>query len=66
MKFTPELKAEIDAMTLEEMIRKWRFAPISDPLLQNEAGEYLQKRMFEIRDADNDTWVATSKSVGWK
>lgn len=66
MAITPELKAEIDKMTYYELLSKWRHAPLGDPLLQGESGDYFAARIKEVRanisDADK---VAASKSVGW-
>ena len=63
---TPEQKAWIDDASLEALLRKWRFAPSGDPLLQGETGEYYSQVMFAKRDADNAAWVRASKSVGWE
>ena len=38
-----EMKAEIDAMSQEEMARLWRFAAPGSPYLQGETGEYFAK-----------------------
>lgn len=63
---TPEQQAEIDALSLEAMLRIWRFGRTdTQPLLNGKAGEYLQQRMFGWRNRDNDAWVAASKAVGW-
>ena len=40
---TPELKAEIAAMTQEQMARLWRFAPVGSRFFAGEAGEYFAK-----------------------
>ena len=65
MTLTPEVKAEIDAMPLVAMLRRWRFSLAGDPMFQGEVGAYFSKVMAEKRNADNDEWVAASKSVGW-
>lgn len=61
---SPEDKAAIDAMSVEHMIRKWRFAPVGtfgdDPYTR-----YFQERMLRVKTEDPDTWVAASKLVGW-
>ncbi len=67
MKLTDKLKATIDSMSYEDMLRNWRFAPIGDALFQDESGDYFSKRMKELRsqpDADA-RHVAASKSIGW-
>lgn len=42
---TKDVKARIDAMSHYDLCRTWRFAPIGDPLLQGEAGDYLKARL---------------------
>ena len=65
MKLTPELKAEIDTKDIEQLLSKWRFAPIGDPLMADESGKYWGERMAELRSQDNDAYVRASKSIGW-
>lgn len=65
-KMTPEQKKWIDESTLVELLSKWCSSESEDPMMQGEAGAYLQKRMFKMRDEDNDAWVRASKQVGWK
>lgn len=61
---SPEDKAAIDAMSVEHMVRKWRFAPVgtfgNDP-----RSLYFQERLERIKAEDKDAWVAASKLVGW-
>ena len=42
------LKAQIDVMSREEMARRWRFAPVGDPMFQGEVGDYFEKRFKEL------------------
>lgn len=65
MDLTPENKAHIDAMSYEELLRHWRFAPLGDPWFQGETGEYWSKRMHELREKDPTEHVAASKKIGW-
>lgn len=65
MKLTDELKARIDGMDYETLLRKWRTAPVGDPMFQDESAEYFEKRMNELRAADPIEAVRASKSVGW-
>ena len=44
---TPKHKQQIDNMSQYELCEKWRFAPIGDPLLQGETGDYFSKVMQE-------------------
>jgi len=64
MELTPELKAEIDAKTYEELLRSWRFNPAGSPIFQGESGQYYSRRMAEQKAAHPDP-VAASKAVGW-
>lgn len=59
-----EQKATIDAMSYDELLRRWRFSPIGDPFFQGETGDYFKKRFEELRNSGIDT-VAASKRVGW-
>lgn len=61
---TPELKARIDAMSYEQLLSQWRFAPIGDPWFQGETAAYHEKRMRELREQGADH-VGASKRIGW-
>jgi len=65
MKLTTENKAAIDAMSIEELLRKWRNTPVGDPWFADETGSYFGKRMAELRDADPERFTAASKTIGW-
>ena len=54
-------KQEINGMSRETMARKWRFAPVGDPLLQGVIGEYFQKRFKELGGFSPEI----SKRIGW-
>jgi len=64
MELTEKNKAEIDAMSYEQLLRKWRFAPAGDELFKSETGAYWGKRMAELRDKGVDH-VGASKRIGW-
>lgn len=64
MKLTPENKAHIDALSLEELLRRWRFAPSGDEWFQGETGKYWSLVMFKKRDQDGVAWTAASKKIG--
>ena len=66
MQLTEENKAHINAMSIEQLLSRWRFAPIGDPWFQDETGDYWGKRMSELRAQDNDQYVTASKSIGWQ
>lgn len=61
MKLSPEVKAEIDAMSRLEMASRWRFAPIGDTLFEGESGEYFDKRFKELGGFSPEI----SKKIGW-
>ena len=63
MDLTPENKAHIDSLSYEDLLRRWRFAPMGDPWFQGETGTYWQKKMRETRRHVDH--VEISKRVGW-
>lgn len=63
---TPEQKAWIDAATYEQLLRKWRFSPMGDPMFQGDSGDYYQERMTQLKAADPDGAIQASKNIGWK
>ena len=64
MKLTPELKKQIDEMSYFSMLQKWRFAPIGEPIFQDESGEYFAEVMKRKKIADPVGAIAASKSLG--
>lgn len=58
---TPEMKARIDAMSQEEMARRWRFAPVGDQMFQGEAGDYFRERFLALGGMTPEI----SKRMGW-
>ena len=63
MQLTSENKAHIDALSYEELLRDWRFAPAGDPWFQGETGRYWNDRMRELREAGADH-VGAPKRLG--
>lgn len=57
------IKEWIDGASYEQLLSKWRYSPIGDPMLQGEAGEYYSKIMFQKKSTVNH--VQASKNVGW-
>jgi hypothetical protein len=54
-------------MNYEQMLRRWRFAPIGDPLFQGEAGEYFAEAMKTKKSQlSDDEQVRISKEIGWE
>lgn len=60
-----QMKQWIDTASYEELLRKWRFAPVGDPFFQGDVGEYytqvMQKKRQEVGDAEH---VRASKYIG--
>lgn len=67
MKLTEDVKAAIDAKSYEQLLERWRNAPLGDLMFQDETGEYWSKRMTKLRDEEGGLarHVAASKSIGW-
>ena len=65
MILTPWTKSQIDALTYEELLCKWRNAPLGDTWLQDETGKYWGERMAYMRTLTNDNGVSASKRIGW-
>lgn len=67
MKLTSTLKQQIDNMSYEQLLYKWRFAPAGTDLFQGETGEYFKSKLFEKRNQLSvSEQVAVSKYVGWE
>lgn len=68
MGLTPQAKERIDAMSYEQLLSGWRFAPSGSSDFQGESGIYWGKRMAEMRDAPGGqaSHVHASKSIGWE
>lgn len=66
MNLSPETQAAIDAMSVEDLLRRRRFAPIGDTFYHGESGDYATKRLAELRSADPEAYTAASKRVGWE
>jgi hypothetical protein len=59
---TEEQKTKIDGMSRFDLVHHQRFAPSSDPLIQDhEAYEYMRKCLRELGGCN----VEISKQVGW-
>ena len=67
MKLTEQNKAHIDGMLYEDLLLRWRFAPVGSPWFQGETGDYWSQRMAELRKqpGGEERHVAASKAVGW-
>ncbi len=65
-----EMKAWIDHAEYQQLLERWRFAPLGDPMFQGEIGEHFQQVMKAKRAAleagDPEVHARTSKRVGWR
>lgn len=59
-------KRAIDAMTIDQLLYDHRFAPAGDPRFQGAEGDYRIKRLTELRRMHSASFVAASKSIGWR
>lgn len=62
---TPEIKAQIDALSIYDLLFGIRFGPEGDIRFQGERGTYWMNRYAELRAQDNDACVRASKDMGW-
>lgn len=67
MQLTSDIKKQIDAMSYEAMLAKWRLSPPDSPMFQGESADYFIKRMKELREqpGGKERHVAASKAIGW-
>lgn len=67
MELTEERKKHINSLSYEDLLRGWRFAPLSDEMFHGETGQYWKERMAELRSlpGGNERHVAASKRIGW-
>lgn len=50
----------------EDLLRKWRLAPVGDPFVEGEAGRQIAIRMRELRATIPPAeQVRISKKIGW-
>lgn len=50
---TPEQKSWIDNASYDQLLEKWRFAPVGDPFFQGDTGEYYSDVMRQKRANSN-------------
>jgi len=64
---TEKQKKWIDSACYENLLYRWRFAPIGDPMFQGDTGDYYAKVMAEKKKEIGATnAVAASKTIGWE
>ena len=66
MVLSEENKKHIDSLSYEQLLTRWRFAPLGDLWFQGETGEYwgiaMKKKKEELEGYQA---VAISKNIGW-
>ncbi len=58
---TTEQKDWIDNASIEDLLRKWRFASSGDPMFKDATGEYFAEVMKKKRD--DTAYTAASKRL---
>ncbi len=61
-----EIKDWIDKASYEDLLRKWRFAPVGSPFFVGEEGNYYSKIMADKKAVDHNEAVRASKTIGWE
>ena len=61
-----DMKATVDTMSYEGLLRRNRFEKIGSPWFGPEVGPYLIARMNELRQTISDAeFTQISKKIGW-
>jgi hypothetical protein len=56
----------IDNATYTQLLARWRFAAVGDPIFKGETGKYYAKVLAEKKNATPAAdAVAASKAIGW-
>ena len=64
---TDEQQGWIDRATYQEVLGRWRFAPVGDPIFQGDTGKYYGKKMAERKsEVGQGEHVRASKAIGWE
>ena len=61
-----EMMDWIDNASYEQLLCKWRFAPIGDPFFQGAMGDYYAEVLSRRRNEDPARHVQASKNIGWE
>ena len=60
-----KIKTEIDNMSYEQLLSRWRFAPCGDFIFQGENGDYYKTVMKNKKESlSSGQQVAVSKKIG--
>ncbi len=63
---TTEQQNWIDNASYQDLLRRWRFAPVGDLMFQGDTGKYYSKKMAERRsEVGQDEHVRVSKAIEW-
>lgn len=66
MELTKENKKTIDSLSYEQLLSRWRFAPMGNCWLQGETGDYWSSAMNKKKKEIGQTEaVSISKNIGW-
>ena len=65
MFLTPEVKKEIDDMTVYQLLQRWRFSPVGDAMFEGESGDYYKQKLKKLREELPEVYTNTSKRIGW-
>ena len=62
-----ETKKLIDSMSYREMLSRWRFAKVGDPMFQGVVGDYYAEVMARKRtEIGDEKHSKISKEIGWR
>ena len=61
---TDDQKLWIDNASYEELLRKWRFAAVGDPIFRGDSGTYYAQTMRRKRPSDEEH-AEVSKKIGF-
>lgn len=66
MELTEDVKARIDEMDYFQLLERWRYAPVGDPVFQGTSGNYWWERMQHLRSqpGGHERAVSASKLLG--
>jgi len=60
------IKSWVDSASYEDLLRRWRFAPVGDPVFQGETGKYYAEVMWRKKaELSAGEQVRASKNIGW-
>ena len=66
MDLTKENKKYIEDLSYEQLLSRWRFAPLGDCWFQGETGDYWGSAMNRKKEEiGQNKAVSISKSIGW-